>query len=76
MKLFRRILFLAITVGFSGAVSAAMADEAPDVMVKRVSTEVVGAVKADKAIQSGNRNHVLDLVRKDILPYVDFQRMT
>jgi phospholipid transport system substrate-binding protein len=76
MKLFNRILILAATIGTVGFINIAAAEEAPDALVKRVSLEVVDAAKADKEIQSGNQNHVLGLVKKEILPYVDFQRMT
>ena len=76
MKLIKRILALAMTIGIAGFVHAACAEEAPDALVKRVSMEVVDAAKGDKQIQGGNQKHVLDLVRAKILPYVDFQRMT
>jgi phospholipid transport system substrate-binding protein len=76
MKLFNRILILALTTGMAAFVNTACAEEAPDALVKRVSLEVVDAAKGDKEIQNGNQNHVLGLVKKEILPYVDFQRMT
>ncbi len=56
--------------------SAYAAEEAADVLVKRISQEVVDAAKADKEIQAGNQKKVLDLVETKILPYVNFQRMT
>jgi phospholipid transport system substrate-binding protein len=65
--------------GFIGAVAfapAALADEAPDVFVKRISQEVIEAAKTDKDVQSGNQKRILDLVEAKILPHVDFQRMT
>lgn len=52
------------------------AQEAPDVLVKRLSEEVVALAKADREIQSGNQKRVLELVDAKILPYVNFQRMT
>lgn len=55
---------------------ASAADEAPDVLVQRISGEVLDAAKADKSIQAGNQQHILDLVQSKILPYVDFERMT
>jgi phospholipid transport system substrate-binding protein len=76
MKLFNRMFILALTTAAAAFVNAAYAEEAPDALVKRVSLEVVDAAKSDKEIQSGNQNHVFDLVKKEILPYVDFQRMT
>ena len=58
------------------AAPAQAAAEAPDVLVKRISLEVLNAAKADKEIQAGNQRRVLDLVEAKILPHVDFQRMT
>jgi phospholipid transport system substrate-binding protein len=58
---------------FSGV---AIAQEAPDALVKRISSEVLDIAKSDKDIQNGNQKKVLDLVDAKILPYVDFQRMT
>lgn len=64
---------------FAGAVLAAPAQasaEAPDVLVKRIATDVIDSVKSDKDIQGGNRNKIMDLVNAKILPYVDAQKMT
>lgn len=52
------------------------ADEAPDVWIKRLSTEVLDTIKADKSLQSGNLPRVVALVDAKIMPNVDFQRMT
>jgi phospholipid transport system substrate-binding protein len=57
--------------------AAAMASEqAPDVLVKNVTTEVLDTVRQDKDIQSGNSKKTLDLVETKILPHFNFQRMT
>lgn len=56
--------------------SAQAADEAPDVMVKRISQEVLSAVKSNKELQAGNPKYVQELVEAKILPYVNFDRMT
>jgi phospholipid transport system substrate-binding protein len=58
------------------AAPAPAANEAPDVLVKRVSSEVIDSVKADKDIQSGNTTKIMDLVNSKILPYVDSEKMT
>jgi phospholipid transport system substrate-binding protein len=55
---------------------ALAADEAPDAMIKRLSDEVLGAIKSDKAIQGGDTNRILALVDSKIMPNVNFQRMT
>ena len=52
------------------------ADEAPDAMVKRLSTEVLDTIRADKAIQAGDMNRIMTLVDAKIMPNVNFQRMT
>ncbi len=52
------------------------ADEAPDVLIKRLSTEVLDSIRADKAIQGGDISRVVSLVDAKIMPNVNFQRMT
>jgi phospholipid transport system substrate-binding protein len=70
------ILALGITVASLAFSQHAAAQEAPDVLVKRISQEVVDTAKADKDIQAGNQKRVRDLVEAKILPHVDFARMT
>lgn len=67
------------TIVFAASAIAAPApasNEAPDVLVKRISADVIDTVKSDKDIQAGNRNKILGLVQEKILPYVDSERMT
>ncbi len=52
------------------------ADEAPDALVKRISDEVMTAIKADPAIQAGDINRIVALVDTKIMPNVNFSRMT
>ncbi len=75
MKLMKQLLAMA-TIAFATAAQAAPAVEAPDVLVKRISQDVIDTAKADKAIQAGDIKRVTELVESKILPYVDFQRMT
>jgi phospholipid transport system substrate-binding protein len=72
---------LIATATFAFATSAIAAPapapaEAPDVLVKRISADVIETVKADKDIQAGNRSKIMDLVQSKILPHVDSQKMT
>lgn len=78
MKPFMQLVAAAAaTVAFSTSVIAAPAtSEAPDVLVKRISADVIDSVKADKDIQAGNRAKIMDLVNSKILPYVDAEKMT
>lgn len=55
---------------------AQAADEAPDALVKRLSTEVLDTIKADKSLQSGDMSKIISLVDSKIMPNVNFQRMT
>jgi phospholipid transport system substrate-binding protein len=79
MKPIAKLIVTAAAVAMSTAVLVAPARaavEAPDALVKRVSTDVIESVKADKDIQSGNSKKIMDLVNSKILPYVDSDKMT
>ncbi|MES2258716.1 MAG: ABC transporter substrate-binding protein [Pseudomonadota bacterium] len=78
MKSFKQLVAFA-ALAFASTAFAAPApagNEAPDVLVKRISQDVLDTAKTDKEIQGGNQKRVMDLVETKILPYVDFQRMT
>jgi len=70
------IMTAAVAISTSVISPAFAASETPDVLVKRVSTEVIDSVKADKDIQAGNTQKIMDLVNSKILPYVDADKMT
>jgi phospholipid transport system substrate-binding protein len=76
MKIFKKYLALALTVGSLLFTAAAYAQEAPDALVKRISQDVLDTAKNDKSIQGGNQQHILALVEEKIIPFVDFERMT
>ncbi len=65
---------LVLAQGVSGLALAA--DEAPDAMITRLSSEVLDAIKADKSIQAGDVSKIITLVDTKIMPNVNFQRMT
>ena len=58
------------------ALPARAADEGADVLIKRLSTEVLDAIRADKQIQAGDVSRIIALVDAKILPNLNFQRMT
>ena len=72
----RLLALLLIGVALLSVVPARAADEAPDVLVKRLSTEVLNGIKSDKSIQSGDVSRIVALVDEKIMPNLDFQRMT
>ena len=67
-------LFALLLAGFLA--STAVAQEAPDVLVQRVTEEVLEIIRHDKEIQNGSTNKVIDLVDKKVLPHFNFQHMT
>jgi phospholipid transport system substrate-binding protein len=75
----RRSLFAWIlgTVCALGLVSVAnAADEAADAFIKRVSSDILDAIKADKSIHNGDVNKIIVLVDQRVMPNVNFLRMT
>lgn len=54
----------------------ALAQEAPDTLVKQVTEEVLEIVRKDKDIQNGNAKKAIDLVDAKVIPHFNFQHMT
>jgi phospholipid transport system substrate-binding protein len=50
--------------------------QAPDALVKQISTEVLESAKADKSVQSGDMKKISALVETKVMPYVNFPLMT
>ena len=69
-----KALLSLLLVLFPGVVLAQMTP--PDVLVHRITDEVVEIVKKDKDIQSGNPRKIAALVETKILPHFNFARMT
>ncbi|MDA7415514.1 ABC transporter substrate-binding protein [Xenophilus arseniciresistens] len=65
-----------VATGVTAFAPAWAADEAPDMLVKRLSTEVLNTIKADASIKAGDINKIMALVDTQIMPNVNFQRMT
>jgi phospholipid transport system substrate-binding protein len=54
----------------------AIAQEAPDVLVKRVSGEVLQVVRTDPKVAAGDKQRVREVVETMLLPNFDFERMS
>jgi len=67
---------LAISASALAFTATASAQEAPDMLVKRISEDVLNIAKTDKDVQAGNVNRIVSLVEEKIVPYVDSDRMT
>jgi phospholipid transport system substrate-binding protein len=48
-------------------------DLAPDDLVRKMTTDVLDAIKSDKQLQAGDRKKALALADQKILPHVDFR---
>ena len=64
---------LALAVSVLLAVPAAAQELAPDELVRKVTTDVLDSIKADKQLQAGDRKKALALAEQKILPHVDFR---
>ena len=77
MRFLKSLLFsLTASTLLISAVQAQSPASTPDAMVRDLSNEVLNAIKADKALKSGDTNRVQKLVDDKVLPYTDFQKMT
>lgn len=77
----RRTLAHLFTVCLSAALLASApfaraAEEAPDALIRRLSSEVLDNIKSDKSVQAGDMTKVISLVDSQIMPNVNFVRMT
>ncbi len=77
IKLLNRLVLVAATVTASFmAVGSASAQEAPDALIKRVTTEAVERIGKDPELSSGNVKKINDLVETLVMPHVNFKKMT
>ena len=52
------------------------ADEAPDVLINRLTKDALDTIQADKAVQAGDVGRIIALMDEKVMPYLNFQRMT
>ncbi len=70
------VLALALSTSFAMSSPAWAADDTADVFIKRLSSDLLDTVKADKTILSGDINKISVLVDQRVMPHLNFQRMT
>jgi phospholipid transport system substrate-binding protein len=71
-----RTIILAAGLCVASGVLAQAQFEAPDVLVRNVTTEVVELISKDKDIRSGDRAKLIQLIEAKVLPHFNFQSMT
>jgi phospholipid transport system substrate-binding protein len=69
-----RLLWAVMLAGLIG--TAVADDSAPEALVRNVAADVLGTIKNDKDIQSGDSQKLIALVEEKILPHFNFTRMT
>ena len=66
----------AVVLAGSAHAQAQLEIQAPDVLVKTVTLEVVEIIQKDKDIQKGDRRKVIAVIEAKVLPHFNFQAMT
>jgi phospholipid transport system substrate-binding protein len=73
----RQLLAAFSAIGLSQAAAPAWAaDEAPEAFIKRITSETLETIKADKALRNGDVTKIVQLVDTKLMPHVNFRRMT
>ena len=72
----RSLISAFLAVFAAVGVNVARAQEAPDVLVKNVTLEVVDLIAKDKEIKSGNRAKLIQVIDAKVLPHFNFAAMT
>jgi len=65
---------LLLGLGSCGLVLAA--EELPDAFIKRITTDTLDTIKADKTLRNGDVGKIIQLVDSKLMPHVNFRRMT
>lgn len=73
MRILARISALLFAFAF---VSAFAQELKPEELVRKVTDDVLAAVKSDKQLQAGDREKALALAEQKVLPHIDFAAAT
>jgi phospholipid transport system substrate-binding protein len=71
-----KIAFCFVLALIASAAQAQLQAQAPDVLVKSISQDVIAIIKQDKDIQAGNLAKITELIETKVLPHFNFTRMT
>ena len=69
-------LLFALSVPLAMPSQAQAADQAPEDMVRQITTDVLEAIKSDAGLQAGDKQKALALAEQKVLPHLDFVEMT
>jgi phospholipid transport system substrate-binding protein len=66
----------ALVLAAAAFAAPALAQEAPDALVKRVSQDVLQIIKTDAKVRAGDQARIREVVETKLAPNFDFARMT
>lgn len=69
-------MFFAAVCAIVVSIPAQAADMRPDAMIEKIAGETLETIKTDKKIQAGDVQRISNYVDKNIMPHVNFRRMT
>lgn len=73
----RHGLVACLALGLAFVVAPVSAsEEAPDAFIQRITNDTLNTIKSDKALRSGDIQKVMQLVDGQLMPHVNFRRMT
>ncbi len=76
IRIIARTAGLAAGLVLALVAASAVAQEAPDALVKRASQEVLQIVRTDPKVQAGDQARIREVIETRLLPNFDFERMT
>lgn len=65
-----------VLAGLAVSMRLAHAADAPDAFIRRITTETLQTIKADRSLRQGDVNRLMQLVDREVMPHVNFRRMT
>ena len=75
MKLLRSLLLISFLLPIAAAAQDAK-QLGPDELVKKVTDDVLNAIKNDKQLAAGDKQRALKLAEEKVLPHIDFAEAT
>ena len=66
----------ALILALVSSAAFAQQDLKPEELVRKVTEDVLAAIKSDKALQAGDRQKALALAEQKVLPHIDFAEAT
>ena len=73
---FAQLAALLVSSLMLAAPAAYAQEETPDALIKRLSVDILDKIKSDKTVQAGDMTKVMALVDSQVMPNVNFTRMT